>query len=111
MGRDGPGQYVAAWARAAASKQGPLLVRWARAKARQGYDHSHHGRAGNPATEFVPDEIVDRFCLLGPPAAHIEKLRALRDLGIDQCAVYDMHDARETTIDAYGAEIIPAVDG
>ncbi|MFJ2946467.1 TIGR03842 family LLM class F420-dependent oxidoreductase [Streptomyces sp. NPDC087226] len=78
-------------------------------KDRHGYDYSHHGRAGNPSTDFVPDEIVDRFCLLGPPEAHIEKLRALRELGVDQFAVYDMHDAQETTIDAYGAEIIPAL--
>ncbi|MGC4912690.1 TIGR03842 family LLM class F420-dependent oxidoreductase [Streptomyces albogriseolus] len=78
-------------------------------KGREGYDYSHHGRAGNPSTDFVPDEIVDRFCLLGPPEAHIEKLRALRDLGVDQFALYDMHDAQETTIDAYGAEIIPAL--
>ncbi|GLW02305.1 TIGR03842 family LLM class F420-dependent oxidoreductase [Streptomyces lavendulae] len=78
-------------------------------KARQGYDYSHHGRAGNPSTDFVPDEIVDRFCLLGPVEAHIEKLRALRDLGVDQFAVYDMHDARETVIDAYGTHVIPAL--
>ncbi|MGW6708835.1 TIGR03842 family LLM class F420-dependent oxidoreductase [Streptomyces sp. NPDC054956] len=77
-------------------------------KSRQGYDYSHHGRAGNPSTDFVPDEIVDRFCLLGPAEAHIEKLRALRDLGVDQFAVYDMHDAREATIDAYGSDIIPS---
>lgn len=80
-------------------------------KARQGYDYSHHGRAGNPSTDFVPDEIVDRFCLLGPVEAHIEKLRALRDLGVDQFAVYDMHDARETVIDAYGRHVIPAING
>ncbi|GGQ18780.1 LLM class F420-dependent oxidoreductase [Streptomyces griseomycini] len=79
-------------------------------KERHGYDYSHHGRAGNPSTDFVPDEIVDRFCLLGPAGAHIEKLQALRELGVDQFAVYDMHDAQETTIDAYGAEIIPALD-
>ncbi|ATZ23569.1 Phthiodiolone/phenolphthiodiolone dimycocerosates ketoreductase [Streptomyces lavendulae subsp. lavendulae] len=79
-------------------------------KARQGYDYSHHGRAGNPSTDFVPDEIVDRFCLLGPAEAHIEKLRALRDLGVDQFAVYDMHDARETVIDAYGQHVIPAIN-
>ncbi|MEW2588622.1 TIGR03842 family LLM class F420-dependent oxidoreductase [Streptomyces virginiae] len=78
-------------------------------KARQGYDYSHHGRAGNPSTDFVPDEIVDRFCLLGPAEAHIEKLRALRDLGVDQFAVYDMHDAREATIDAYGSRVIPVL--
>ncbi|GAA3503775.1 TIGR03842 family LLM class F420-dependent oxidoreductase [Streptomyces prasinosporus] len=78
-------------------------------KERHGYDYRHHGRAGNPSTDFVPDEIVDRFCLLGPVEAHVEKLRALRELGVDQFAVYDMHDAQETTIDAYGAEIIPAL--
>ncbi|MFF4367708.1 TIGR03842 family LLM class F420-dependent oxidoreductase [Streptomyces sp. NPDC001594] len=78
-------------------------------KARQSYDYSHHGRAGNPSTDFVPDEIVDRFCLLGPPEAHVGKLRALRDLGVDQFAVYAMHDAREATIDAYGQHIIPVL--
>ncbi|MGW1868888.1 TIGR03842 family LLM class F420-dependent oxidoreductase [Streptomyces mauvecolor] len=78
-------------------------------KARQGYDYSHHGRTGNPDTAFVPDEIVDRFCLLGPPQAHIEKLKALRELGVDQFALYAMHDAREAAIDAYGRHIIPAL--
>ncbi|MCT2594063.1 TIGR03842 family LLM class F420-dependent oxidoreductase [Streptomyces sp. N2-109] len=77
--------------------------------ARQGYDYAHHGRAGNPDTAFVPDEIVDRFCLLGPAEAHIEKLRALRALGVDQFALYAMHDAKEHTIDAYGSDIIPAL--
>jgi probable F420-dependent oxidoreductase len=79
-------------------------------KARQGYDYTHHGRAGNPDTEFVPDEVVDRFCLLGPAEAHIEKLRTLRDLGVDQFAVYAMHDATESVIDAYGRDIIPALN-
>ncbi|MCS0635333.1 TIGR03842 family LLM class F420-dependent oxidoreductase [Streptomyces sp. LP05-1] len=80
-------------------------------KAREGYDYRHHGRAGNPSTEFVPDEIVDRFCLLGPAGAHTEKLLALRDLGVDQFALYAMHDAKEATVDAYGSEVIPAVNG
>ncbi|MEU3372309.1 TIGR03842 family LLM class F420-dependent oxidoreductase [Streptomyces sp. NPDC006711] len=78
-------------------------------KRRQGYDYSHHGRTGNPDTAFVPDEIVDRFCLLGPVEAHIDKLRALRELGVDQFALYAMHDAREAVIDAYGAQVIPAL--
>ncbi|MEU6280241.1 TIGR03842 family LLM class F420-dependent oxidoreductase [Streptomyces sp. NPDC047028] len=79
-------------------------------KARQGYDYSHHGRSGNPDTAFVPDQIVDRFCVIGPVEKHIEKLNALRELGVDQFAVYDMHDAREAVIDAYGTEVIPAVN-
>ncbi|MGW4378753.1 TIGR03842 family LLM class F420-dependent oxidoreductase [Kitasatospora sp. NPDC004531] len=78
-------------------------------KDRHGYDYSHHGRAGNPSTDFVPDSVVDRFCLLGPVEAHIEKLRTLRELGVDQFAMYAMHDAREATIDAYGAHVVPAL--
>jgi probable F420-dependent oxidoreductase len=78
-------------------------------KGRAGYDYSHHGRAGNPSTGFVPDTIVDRFCVLGPPEAHVAKLRRLRDLGVHQFAVYDMHDAKDETIDAYGQHVIPAL--
>ncbi|MFF8392891.1 TIGR03842 family LLM class F420-dependent oxidoreductase [Streptomyces sp. NPDC016172] len=80
-------------------------------KAREGYDYSHHGRSGNPDAQFVPDEIVDRFCLIGPVEKHIEKLEALRALGVDQFAVYDMHDAQEAVIEAYGSRVIPAVNG
>ncbi|MFD9093594.1 TIGR03842 family LLM class F420-dependent oxidoreductase [Streptomyces collinus] len=79
-------------------------------KSRQGYDYAHHGRSGNPDTQFVPDEIVDRFCVIGPPEKHVEKLNALRELGVDQFAVYAMHDAREAVIDAYGTKVIPAVN-
>ncbi|MEV5608799.1 TIGR03842 family LLM class F420-dependent oxidoreductase [Streptomyces sp. NPDC052225] len=78
-------------------------------KAREGYDYAHHGRSGNPDTAFVPDEIVDRFCLIGPASAHIEKLRALKELGVDQFAIYAMHDAKEKVIDAYGQDVIPVL--
>ncbi|MEY9942833.1 TIGR03842 family LLM class F420-dependent oxidoreductase [Streptacidiphilus sp. MAP5-3] len=80
-------------------------------KERQGYDYSHHGRAGNPDTAFVPDEIVDRFCLIGTPQQHLEKLEHLRSLGVDQFAIYAMHDAVEPTIDAYGEHIVPTLKG
>jgi probable F420-dependent oxidoreductase len=76
---------------------------------RQGYDYNEHGRAGNPHTAFVPDEIVDRFCLLGPPAAHVARLTELRDLGVDQFAIYLQHDAKEATLQAYADHVMPAV--
>jgi probable F420-dependent oxidoreductase len=75
-------------------------------KERQGYDYAHHGRAGNPSTDFVPDEIVNRFCLLGPAGAHVERLEELAELGVDQFALYLMHDEREQTLDAYGDNVI-----
>ena len=78
-------------------------------KGREGYDYSHHGRAGNASTNFVPDEVVDRFCLLGPAAAQLDRLAELTELGVDQFAIYAMHDARESTIEAYGESVIPAL--
>ena len=78
-------------------------------RAREGYDYDHHGRSGNPSTDFVPDEIVDRFCVLGTVEQHIEKLTLLKDMGVDQFGVYLMHDDQENTINAYGEKIIPAL--
>ncbi|CAN5701870.1 TIGR03842 family LLM class F420-dependent oxidoreductase [soil metagenome] len=75
-------------------------------KAREGYDYSHHGKAGNPSTDFVPDEIVDRFCVLGTVEDHVAKLNTLKDLGVDQFNIYLMHDAIEETLEAYGEEVI-----
>jgi probable F420-dependent oxidoreductase len=78
-------------------------------KGRQGYDYAEHGKAGNTHTAFVPDEIVDRFCLLGPAEQHIEKLRTLESLGVDQFALYLMHDQRDATLTAYGDIVMPAL--
>lgn len=79
-------------------------------KGRKGYDYSHHGKAGNPDTEFVPDEIIDRFCLLGPIENHRERLIELKNLGVNQFALYLMHDNPVGTIEAYGKEIIGKLD-
>ena len=45
-------------------------------KGREGYDYSGHGKAGHDHTDFVPDEIIDRFCILGDRAAHIAASRS-----------------------------------
>lgn len=78
-------------------------------EARQGYDYNEHGRAGNTHTQFVPDEIVDRFCVLGTEAQHVEKLEELRDIGVTQFAGYLQHDGKMQTLDAYGETVIPAM--
>jgi probable F420-dependent oxidoreductase len=78
-------------------------------KGREGYDYSGHGKSGHDHTDFVPDEIIDRFCILGPEEAHIERLRALQELGVDQFAIYLMHDQKDETLNAYGQRVIPAL--
>ena len=76
---------------------------------RQDYDYNEHGRAGNTHTTFVPDEIVDRFCILGPVEEHVRRLSELAALGVDQFAVYLQHDGKDSTLAAYGEQVIPAV--
>ena len=77
---------------------------------REGYDYNAHGKAGNTHTDFVPDEVIDRFCLIGPPATQVERLQELRALGVDQFAVYLQHDAKDATLAAYGEKVVPAVN-
>ncbi|CAB4723738.1 unannotated protein [freshwater metagenome] len=78
-------------------------------KGRKGYDYNEHGKAGNSHTNFVPDEIIDRFCIVGPVEAHVKRLNELRDLGVDQFSVYLQHDAKDETLRAYGEKVIPAI--
>ena len=80
-------------------------------RAQEGYDYAHHGKAGNPSTDFVPDEIVDRFCVLGNADDHIEKMTVLNEMGVDHFGVYLMHDEKESTLQAYGDRVIPAING
>jgi probable F420-dependent oxidoreductase len=78
-------------------------------KGRQGYDYAEHGRAGNSHATFVPDEVVDRFCVLGPIENHLARMADLRAVGVDQFAVYLQHDDKEATLRAYGEKIIPVM--
>ena len=78
-------------------------------KGRQGYDYNQHGQAGNVHADFVPDEIVDRFCILGPVSEQLRRLHELRDLGVDQFAIYLQHDAKDATLQAFGEHIVPAL--
>lgn len=76
---------------------------------RKGYDYSHHGKPGNLTTDFVPDEVVDRSCVLGPVDAHQQRMRQLEAIGVDQFAIYLMHDNQEGTLKAYAESVMPAM--
>ncbi len=76
---------------------------------RTGYDYNTHGKAENDHVDFVPDEIVDRFCVLGETSDHIAKLEELRSIGVQQFAGYLQHDNKEETLRVYGETVIPAL--
>ena len=63
------------------------------------------------AGEFVTDEIVDRFCVLGTVADATKKLKELESVGVDQFNIYLMTHGQEETLKAYGDEIIPQFSG
>jgi probable F420-dependent oxidoreductase len=78
-------------------------------RGREGYDYNEHGLAGNVHAQFVPDDIIDRFCILGPVEEHVRRLQELKALGVHQFAVYLQHDAKDETLQAYGERVIPAI--
>ena len=75
---------------------------------REGYDYLHHAEVGSANASFVSDDIVDRFCLVGPAEAHIARIRELAAAGVDQFNLYLMNGNEEEQLELYGREVIPA---
>ena len=109
----------AAWSATTSPTSSPATAR--RRPGAAGADRLHRGAAGlrlqparagrtTPHADFVPDEIVDRFCLLGTAERARRAAAELRALGVDQFAVYLQHDGKEQTLAAYGSEVIPALN-
>jgi probable F420-dependent oxidoreductase len=78
---------------------------------REFYDYDEHSRVGAKHGGFVPDEICDRFSVLGTPEQATEKLRELESIGVDQFNLYLMTENQEATLEAYGRDIIPQFSG
>ena len=72
------------------------------------YDYQHHCEVGSDNAEFVSDEVIDRFCLIGNAEAHRKKLRELEKAGVTQFNIYLMCGDEEQTLDDYQKEILPA---
>jgi probable F420-dependent oxidoreductase len=83
-----------------------LLVSYVRD--RGGYNYQHHCEVGSDNAEFVSDEVVDRFAIVGPSEAHREKLRTLAKAGVTQFNIYLMCGEEEDTLEIYRREVLPA---
>jgi probable F420-dependent oxidoreductase len=73
------------------------------------YDYRHHCEVGSDNADFVSDEVVDRFCLVGPLETHREKLRTLARVGVTQFNIYLMCGEEENTLEVYQREVLPAL--
>ena len=76
-------------------------------KDRRGYNYLHHAVVGSSNSEFVSDEVVDRFAIVGAVPEHIRKLRELQSVGVTQFNIYLMCGEEKQHLEIYGREIIP----
>jgi probable F420-dependent oxidoreductase len=75
------------------------------------YDYQHHCEVESDNADFVSDEVVDRFCVLGNTEAHRKKLRELAAAGVTQFNIYLMCGDEEDTLKIYQRNILPAFSG
>jgi probable F420-dependent oxidoreductase len=87
----------------------PALTDYVSRMKREHYDYAEHSRVGAKHGEDVSDETCERFCVLGTPEQHVEKLRRLEAAGVNQWNIYLMTSGQEETLEAYGREIVPAL--
>ncbi len=74
---------------------------------RRGYDYAEHADKDAEHLDFITDDIIDSFSVLGEVDAHLTKLRTLHDVGVTQFNIYLMCGEEEHIVDAYGTHIIP----
>jgi probable F420-dependent oxidoreductase len=80
-------------------------------KDRGGYNYLHHCEVGSDNADFVSDEVVDRFCLVGNLEAHRAKLNRLIQAGVTQFNIYLMCGEEEDTLEIYRREVLPQFSG
>jgi alkanesulfonate monooxygenase SsuD/methylene tetrahydromethanopterin reductase-like flavin-dependent oxidoreductase (luciferase family) len=71
------------------------------------YDYLHHCVVESDNANFVSDEVVDRFCVIGQPKAHQEKLRKLAQAGVTQFNLYLMCGDEEQSLETYQRDVLP----
>ena len=83
------------------------LVDYVERMERASYDYSEHSRVGAEHGKQIADETCERFCILGTPEQHVEKLRRLEAAGVDQWNIYLMTSGQEETLEVYGSRDRP----
>jgi probable F420-dependent oxidoreductase len=78
-------------------------------EARTHYDYRQHTRREAEHYDYVPDEIIDRFTVLGTVADVTKKLRKLESIGVTEFNMYTTFEDPERVIETYGREVIPSM--
>ena len=74
---------------------------------RRGYDYHEHADKDAEHLDFITEDIIDAFGILGPVDDHIAKLKELEESGVSQFNIYLMCGDEERIVEEYGKHIIP----
>jgi probable F420-dependent oxidoreductase len=77
-------------------------------EARPDYDYYEHGQPGADHSKYVPDEIADKFCVIGSAEDCAQKVHELASIGVSEFNIYPIPELEEI-IGIYGREIVPQV--
>lgn len=63
------------------------------------------------AATYIPDETVERFCLVGPPERACQRVEELTDLGVNEIFLrwWSTYDLPDPLVEVVGRDIIPHV--
>lgn len=73
---------------------------------RKGYDYRQHADKDSHHLDWITDEVVERFTVIGTVEEHIRKIKALKEAGVHQFNMYCMFDDEERILDQYCREIL-----
>ena len=74
---------------------------------RRGYDYHEHADKDAEHLDFITDDIIDSFGILGPVEAHVEKIKQLEAAGATQFNIYLMCGEEERIVAEYAEHVIP----
>lgn len=74
---------------------------------RKGYDYKEHADKDADHLDFITEETVDAFSILGPVEKHVEKLKELEAAGVTQFNIYLMCGEEERIVAEYGEHVLP----
>lgn len=76
-------------------------------KGRRGYDYKHHADKDADHLDFITEDIVDSFAVLGSAEDHVRKLKELEAAGVTQFNIYLMCGEEERIVAEYAERVIP----
>ncbi|OLS23569.1 MAG: 5,10-methylenetetrahydromethanopterin reductase [Candidatus Heimdallarchaeota archaeon LC_2] len=76
-------------------------------KGRKGYDYKEHADKDADHLDFISNDVIDAFGILGSVDDHIKKLKELEKVGVTQFNIYLMCGEEERIVAEYGEHIIP----